>query len=187
MLYSANFGAPVFSLRREIDRLFDETFGGQGGAASAWTPAVDVRESEEELNLEFELPGVRPEAVEVTAENGVLTVRGEKRAERKESDERGRYHVVERSWGTFQRSFQLPAGIDEDKIEANFDQGVLTVRIPKAALPQPRRIQVKGASASQGEQPRVSGGDSRRESTGERGGERGGERPSRREQPANAR
>jgi HSP20 family protein len=129
------------------------------------------------LKLEFELPGVRPENVEVTAENGVLTVRGEKHAERKEGDQRGRYHVVERSWGTFQRSFQLPAGIDEDRIEASFDQGVLTVRIPKAALPQPRRIEIKGATAA---------GESRRERAPESGGERG-ERTSRREQPANTR
>jgi HSP20 family protein len=74
------------------------------------------------------------------------------------ADERGRYHVVERSWGTFQRSFQLPLGIEEDKIEASFNDGVLTVRIPKAALPQPRRIQIKGAGAGgQEDRQRVSG------------------------------
>ncbi|HEY3258620.1 MAG TPA: Hsp20/alpha crystallin family protein, partial [Gemmatimonadaceae bacterium] len=82
---------------------------------------------------------------EVTAENGVLTVRGEKRSERKE-DDKSRYHVVERSYGSFMRSFQLPQGLDEDRIEATFDNGILSVHIPKSALPQPRRIQITPAA-----------------------------------------
>lgn len=149
MVYRTTLASPVFSLRREIDRLFDDTFGGSGGRpAASWSPAVDVRESQNELSLAFEIPGMSPEQVEVTTDNGVLTVRGEKREERKEGDE-GQFHLVERSYGTFSRSFQLPKNLDESKIDASFENGVLTVRIPKAALPQPKRIQVnagKGAA-----------------------------------------
>jgi HSP20 family protein len=142
MLYRTTLSAPVFGLRREIDRLFDDTFG-RGDGVSAWSPAVDIRETDQEMVLELEVPGIKPEQVELTAENGVLTVKGEKKSERKEGDENDRYHVVERSYGNFMRSFQLPQGIDETKIEADYNNGILSIHIPKAALPQPRRIQIK--------------------------------------------
>ena len=143
MVYRTAMTTPAFSLRREIDRLFDDAFGGNGlRNTAAWVPPVDVRESENELALLFEIPGVSPEQIEVTADNGVLTVRGEKREGRKEGDE-GQYHLVERAYGSFSRSFQLPKNLDESKIEATFEHGVLTVRIPKAALPQPKKIEIK--------------------------------------------
>lgn len=139
-----SFGlSPVFGLRREIDRLFDDAFTGRGNAAS-WMPAVDVHETAKELRLDVELPGIRQEDVEIEVENGTLSIRGQKSAERKEQGEEGRYHLVERSYGSFFRSFQLPAGVDEKQINADFENGVLHVRIPKAALPQPRRIQIGG-------------------------------------------
>jgi HSP20 family protein len=131
-------GSPSQGLRHELDRFFEE-FAGRRGAS--WMPAVDVRENQREISLDLELPGIKPEDVEVNVENGVLTVSGEKRADRKE-DEEGRYHLVERSYGSFMRSFTLPQGVDEQQISADFDDGVLHVRIPKEALPQPRRIQV---------------------------------------------
>lgn len=154
MLYRTSASAPVFGLRREIDRLFEDTFG-RGDSGNGWTPAVDVRESEKELRLEVELPGINPDEVELTAENGVLTVRGEKRTERKEGDEGSRYHVVERSYGSFMRSFQLPQGLDESKIEADFNNGILTIHLPKAALPQPKKIQISSRDSSR--QAQVSG------------------------------
>lgn len=148
MVYRTTLASPVFSLRREIDRLFDDTFGGSGGrSATTWSPAVDVRESQNELSLAFEIPGMTPDQVEVTTDNGVLTVRGEKREERKEGDE-GQFHLVERSYGTFSRSFQLPKNLDESKIDASFENGVLTVRIPKAALPQPKRIEINATKGA---------------------------------------
>ena len=147
MLHRTTLSAPVFGLRREIDRLFEDTFG-RGEGMSAWSPAVDVKESEKEMRLEIELPGIKPEEVELTAENGVLTVRGEKRGERKEGDDESRYHLVERSYGTFMRSFQLPQGLDESKIGADFNDGILTVHIPKAALPQPRKIQIGSGNST---------------------------------------
>jgi HSP20 family protein len=140
MIYRSNLSSP-FGLRREIDRLFEDTFG-RGNDTAAWSPAVDIREGEKELALEVELPGIKPEDVEITAENGILTVRGEKHSERKEGDESSRYHMVERSYGSFMRSFQLPPGLDESKIEADYNDGILSVHIPKTALPQPRKIQI---------------------------------------------
>jgi HSP20 family protein len=130
-------GSSLFGLRREIDRLFEDAVG----SGSRWSPAVDVREGDDSIDLDFELPGLKPEDVTINVENGVLTVSGEKRTERKEGEE-GRYHMMERSYGSFFRSFQLPQGVDETQIGAEFDNGVLSVHIPKAALPQPRRIEI---------------------------------------------
>jgi HSP20 family protein len=140
MLYSMTTSSPIFGLRREIDRLFEDTFARDG---NNWTPAVDIKESDNDIRIDLELPGLRPEDVEITAENGLLSIRGEKRSERKEGDD-GRYHVVERSYGTFMRTFTLPQGVDESQIQAEFNDGVLSIRIPKSALPQPRRIQIAG-------------------------------------------
>jgi len=153
MLYRMTTSAPIFGLRREIDRLFEDTFGREGGS---FTPAVDIKENEQEIRLEVELPGLKPENVEVIAENGVLTIRGEKRTERKEGDD-DRYQVVERSYGTFVRTFQLPQGVNEDLIKGEFEHGVLSISIPKAALPQPKRIQIGGAQ--QKEQATVGSGN----------------------------
>jgi HSP20 family protein len=165
-MHDRSFGlSPVFGLRREIDRLFDDAFAGRGSSGN-WLPAVDIHETSNELRLDVELPGIREEDVELEVENGMLSIRGQKSAERKEGAEEGRYHLVERSYGTFFRSFQLPAGVDEKQIHADYDQGVLHIRIPKAALPQPRRIQIGGASGERG----------RGEDTGPRRDDRGARR-----------
>lgn len=145
MLYSLTTSSPIFGLRREIDRLFEDTFTRDG---NNWTPAVDIKESDSDIRIDLELPGMKPEEVEITAENGLLTIRGEKRSERKEGDE-GRYHVVERSYGAFMRTFTLPQGVDENHIQAEFKDGVLSIRIPKPALPQPKRIQIGGSQEKQ--------------------------------------
>ena len=154
MLYSLTTSSPIFGLRREIDRLFEDTFARDG---NAFTPAVDIKENDAEIRVELELPGLKPEEVEITAENGVLTIRGEKRSERKEGQD-DRYHVIERTYGSFMRTFQLPQGIDEDQINADFENGVLSLRIPKAALPQPKRIQM-GATDQQKQQAQVGTGN----------------------------
>lgn len=148
MFYRTGLTTPVFGLRREIDRLFDDTFG-RGDGVNNWVPAVDIRETEKELSLDVELPGIRPEDVEITAENGVLTLRGEKHGERKEGEEGSRYHMVERTYGSFTRSFQLPQGLDDSKIEASYNDGVLSIQIPKTALAQPRKIQIGRRSQNQ--------------------------------------
>jgi HSP20 family protein len=167
MLYNMTTSSPVFGLRREIDRLFDDAFTRDG---FSWTPAVDIKETDSELRVELELPGLKPEDVEITAENGILTIRGEKRSERKEN-EQSRYHVVERTYGSFMRTFQLPTGVDEDQIGAEFDNGILSLRIPKSALPQPRRIQINPGQKSQ--QAAVGTGN-KAEVSAQRGNKNGG-------------
>jgi HSP20 family protein len=152
MLYNVATASPIFGLRREIDRLFEDTFTRDG---NTWTPAVDINETSSDLHVDLELPGLRPEDVEITAENGVLTIRGEKRSERKEGEEK-RYHLVERSYGSFMRSFTLPNGIDENQIQADFENGILSIHIPKAALPQPTRIRIGASERKQ--HASVSGG-----------------------------
>lgn len=179
MAYRGNFpfgpvGVPgIFGLRREIDRLFEDAFGGNasGGAGNSggrqggqsFVPAVDAREEEQAIVLHMDLPGVRPEDVELSVENGLLTVRGQRHQQRKEGQE-SRYQFVERSYGSFTRQFHLPTGVDESQISADFNHGELTITIPKPQQPQPRRIQIgqsqgggtQGGQA-QGGQRQVSG------------------------------
>ncbi|HEU4630904.1 MAG TPA: Hsp20/alpha crystallin family protein [Gemmatimonadaceae bacterium] len=147
MLYRTANTSPVFSLRHEIDRLFEDTFGATSDRRS-WLPAADVRESADGYTFELELPGLEPDQVDVTADNGVLTVRGEKRRTQRKEGEEDRYHIVERSYGSFVRAFQLPQGVEEERITADFRNGVLAIHVPKPQRPQPRRIQIGG-----GEEP----------------------------------
>lgn len=141
MLFETSLGAtPVFGLRREMNRLFDDMLT-RTTPSAAWAPPVDVREDDREIALEIELPGVKPGNVDVTCDNGVLTIHGEKRMERKEGTDE-QYHLLERTYGTFTRQFRLPKGVDESKITADFEHGVLSVHVPKAALPQPKKIEI---------------------------------------------
>lgn len=134
---------PLFTLRREMDRLFEDAFGAgtQGVNDTQWTPAADVREEAEQWRYEIELPGVAPEAVELSAEKGVLTVRGEKKGA--DAAAEGRRRIVERVQGAFRRSFQLPQSVAEDRISATFAHGVLTVIVPKVEQPKARRIDIR--------------------------------------------
>lgn len=170
-MYRTSLTAPIFGLRREIDRLFEDTFQNSGDR-SGWIPSVNIRETPNEFGFEIELAGLKPEQVEVTCDNGVLMVRGERQEERKEGEE-GRYHLVERSYGSFSRSFQLPQGVDEDRIEASFDNGLLRVHVPKAEIPQPRRIDIRGAEAGRRQEisgagrAQVNGGEGRKNAENE--------------------
>ena len=145
MLYATTLTAPGYGLRREIDRLFENAFGRGQAGRNQWTPAVDIHESNQELTFAVELPGIKMEDIEVTAVDGILTIHGERTEERNEAEE-GRYHLVERNYGSFMRRFQLPPGVDNEKIEADVEHGMLQVRIPKAALPQPKKIQIKAGT-----------------------------------------
>src|SRR5687768_18573985 len=136
MTYERSFGlSPMFGLRREIDRLFDDTFAGRGGNAN-WSPAVDIHETSNELRLDVELPGIEEKDVELEVDNGILSVRGQKSAERQAESEAGRYHLVERSYGAFYRSFQLPPRVEEEQTQTDFNHGVVHYPIAKAPLPQ---------------------------------------------------
>ena len=133
----------------EMNRLFNQMFGGvarrtgeeQRTQDAGWAPAIDVIQEDEDLVVRAEIPGAKPEDVDVTIHNGILTISGKVEEEREE--ERGGYLVRERRSGSFRRSLQLPHDVDEDQIKANFENGVLEVRVPgAAAVQEPKRIQI---------------------------------------------
>lgn len=145
MVRTTKFTAPVFGLRREIDKLFEDAFGNVGApllSSNGWLPAVDVKETNDALLFDLEMPGVAEDRLEITCEGGVLAIAGEKTAVKKEGDE-GKWHIVERTFGSFRRSFQLPTNVQEDNIEATLTNGVLHVRVPKMEQPKPKKIEVK--------------------------------------------
>jgi HSP20 family protein len=144
---ATNIARPAFTafgtLQREIDRLFDE-FGhaswspfANGGAAVS----MDLAETKDAFELTVELPGLEEKDVEVTLSDRLLTVSGEKKAEREEKDKN--YRLVERSYGSFSRAIELPADIDAAGVKASFDQGVLKVTVPRVVKAEPKKIEVK--------------------------------------------
>lgn len=146
-----------------FDQLFDTFFGRAGrpaanGNALMRAPETDVIETEREIRVVTEMPGLRRENIEIDVENNVLTIRGEKREQRTEG-EQGRWHLAERRYGTFSRSFVLPRDVDAEGIQAAFQDGVLTVSVPKSEKARRRRIEIGGEVSqpqlgeSQGEQP----------------------------------
>lgn len=108
-----------------------------------WAPLVDITEDEKEFLIKAELPEVKKEDVKVTVENGVLAISGERKIEKEEKDKK--YHRIERAYGSFMRSFTLPEGTDGAKINAEFKDGVLTVRLPKSEKAKPKSVEVKVA------------------------------------------
>jgi HSP20 family protein len=136
----------VFSMRREVDRLLDRYFTtGSQQSLAAWTPVVDVRENDEEISVSAELPGLTAADVNVTVQNGILTISGEKKDELQEGKQEAGFHVYERRYGRFERSFTLPRTVIADDVRAQFTNGVLSITLPKSAEAKPRRIQVHGA------------------------------------------
>jgi HSP20 family protein len=131
----------ITSLRDEMNRLFTRTLGEGSSAGSAWTPAVDIFDAAEAIVLKAELPGLSADDIDIEIDENVLTLKGERRFE--EKVEEGRYYRVERAYGAFQRSVTLPQGVKPDEITANFEHGVLTVRVPKADEVKPRKIAVE--------------------------------------------
>lgn len=153
---------PFTGLRREIDRLFDDFAGSawrspfrrammdiepfwQGKITWGKVPAIDVADTAKGYEITAELPGLSEKDVEVKFANGTLTIKGEKKEEKHERKKD--YFVSERRYGSFQRSFTVPEGIDEEKIEATFKNGVLTVTMPKTpeAQKQEKRIEIKNS------------------------------------------
>jgi len=130
-------------MQREIDCMFDRFRGGilDDGTASTWLPEVDIAEQDNDYVVKIELPGVNKNDVKITVQNDVLTIRGEKRQEREKKGEN--YHRIERSYGSFQRSFTLPTSVMSDKIEASFNNGVLTITLPKVEEAKSKEIEVK--------------------------------------------
>jgi HSP20 family protein len=157
---SAGEWRPLANLRREIDRLFDDFGWGvarrplgrtlfdvepfwRGEFSFGKAPAVDIAEKEKEYEITAELPGLEENNVEVKFADGLLTIKGEKREEKEEKKKD--YYLSERRFGSFQRSFQVPDGVDADKIAASFKNGVLTVILPKSpeAQKKEKKIAIK--------------------------------------------
>ncbi len=130
----------VSRLQRQLDRALGEVVN---GATVSWIPHVDVREEAERFVVAADLPGVEAKDIEVTAEQGVLTIKGERRSEKKSSKDG--YASVERASGTFLRRFTLPESVDAEAIKATHVNGVLEISIPKRPTEQPRRISVQAA------------------------------------------
>ena len=146
------------TLRQAMDRLFDDTmfrpFTGIAGTEYARLP-LDVRTTADALHVEASLPGVKPEDVEITVENGTLTIKAEDSAER--SSEDGGWLVREISRGSVMRTVTLPSGLEADKAEATFEHGILKLRIPRAEQVKPRQIRIQPVTA--GETRQVSSGE----------------------------
>jgi HSP20 family protein len=171
--------ASLFGLQR-LNRILDEAFATppfveQGDViTSTWFAPTDVSEDANALRVTMELPGVNPDDVRLSLENNILTIRGEKKHEVEDNNER--VHRFERTYGMFERTFAMPNTVDPDKIEARYENGVLLVTIPKAERAKPREIRVNSSAAGATQvktgsppQQRVSGqSSSQRRGNGER-------------------
>lgn len=176
-LFGSGFGTPggsdpFLSLHREMNRLFDDVLRGtglpaptgnqgQGRVGNFVNASMNVSETESEIRITAELPGVTEQDIDVSLDDDVLTIRGEKKFER--TDDKENFHFVERSYGTFQRSLRLPFPVDPERVQASFENGVLTVTVPKTGQQErSRRIQVQGrSSGGQGASGGTGGGGSR--------------------------
>jgi HSP20 family protein len=145
------------SLQREVDRLFEDFTRGvvAPNGANMLMPSIDVSETDKEIEVTVDLPGLERKDVDISLENDVLTIRGEKKIETKpeaKDDKSGKdnkdktYHVAERTYGVFYRVIQLPPGIDPSKVQATMSKGVLKVTIPKPARSTAAKIEVKEAA-----------------------------------------
>jgi len=135
----------VSTMQRVMNRMFDSLPAGgrldDGSFGTFWSPAVDVEEREDAYVVEAELPGLTKDDVKISVEGNILTIQGEKKQEKTNKDRD--YYRSERSYGSFMRTFTLPASVRTDKVEAGYKNGVLTVTVPKAEEAKPKSIEVK--------------------------------------------
>jgi HSP20 family protein len=170
-------GDPFLSLHREMNRLFDDVFRGAGlpaaetqgqGGGTFVNASMNVSETENEIRLTAELPGVTEQDIDISLDDDVLTIRGEKKFER--ADDKENFHFVERSYGTFQRSLRLPFPVDPEQVQASFENGVLTVAVPKTGRQERlHRVQVQGRGAGGQSTQNAQGGQGSRTAGGEGG------------------
>jgi HSP20 family protein len=139
--------AEIARLQDQMTRLFGTSGGEPQTYRGGFAPPVDIFEDRDSFHLKVELPGMKSKDVHVNVENGVLTVQGERKLERE--DKRDGYHRVERSYGSFTRSFSLPKTVDGEHLEAEMNDGVLSIRIPKQPAPEPKRVPIKEGSTKQ--------------------------------------
>jgi HSP20 family protein len=132
-------------LRKEMDRVWDSFFEGRPSRRTReegeWLPSLDVSETKSDLVVKAELPGMEAKDIEISLNEGLLTIKGEKKQEREEKEEG--YHLIERSYGTFTRSIRLPKDVQSDKIKASFKNGVLKVILPKSEEAKKKEIKIK--------------------------------------------
>ena len=138
------------TLQEEVNRLFStnltRAFPDEGIGRGAWAPSVDIYENKDQIVLEAELPGMKQEDFDLSIENNVITLRGERKFEK--TEETDNYHRVERSYGTFTRSFTLPQTVSAEGATAEYNNGVLRVTLPKREETKSRRIQVTGTGST---------------------------------------
>jgi HSP20 family protein len=139
----------MITLREKMNRLFEDAFTGRGDdkeiPASSWAPSVDIYETENELVLTAEVPGIDEKDVEIKIEDNTLTLKGERKFEKETKEEN--FHRIERSYGSFYRAFTLPNSIDADKIQAEHENGVLKISMPKRQELKPRTIKIVKTNA----------------------------------------
>ena len=144
----------LYGVRRQLDRIFDEF---STGMDETWPMPTDVVETNDELRFMLEVPGLKPEDIELTVENGVLTVTGEKQMERREGESEENYRLLERRYGRYTRSFRLPPTADTQRVQASCENGVLQIRLPRTEETKPRRIRIGVGDGQQ----QVTGADER--------------------------
>jgi len=134
----------LMSVNEQLSRFLDESFGRSPSDVDygTWSPAVDLREEPDRFILQADLPGMKKEDIEISVENSVLSVRGERRFEQEVKKET--YHRIERAYGKFTRAFTLPSRVNAEAITANYKDGTLEVVIPKAEESKPKRVAVQG-------------------------------------------
>ncbi len=134
----------MVTLRDRMNKLFEDMAASRGEekdlATTSWAPAVDIYETEGEVVLTAEIPGIEEKDIEIKVEDNTLTLRGERKFEKETKEEN--YHRIERAYGSFFRSFTLPGYVDQDKIEAEHENGILKVRMPKRAELKPRKVKI---------------------------------------------
>lgn len=133
--------SPFSLLQQEIDRVFDNFASWRGGLETfPFSPSMEVSETDKSIEISTELPGMDQKDIEISIANDILTIRGEKKAEKEEKDKN--YRLVERSYGAFERSLALPPGVNADAVKASMSKGVLKVTLPKPAASQAQKIRI---------------------------------------------
>jgi len=142
----ATFPSDILGMQKEINHMFDRFF--RGGTLdegdflpTTWMPAVDLVEKNDGYVATVELPGVNKDDVKITLQENILTIKGEKKDEKETKD--SNFHRVERSYGSFQRSFTLPTSVKQDKVDAQYKDGILTISLPKAEEAKSKQVEVK--------------------------------------------
>jgi HSP20 family protein len=134
----------LVSIQDEMNRLFDDFFGRPATrpewTEGVWTPSVDVSETKDNVIINAEIPGMSKEDVKLSVQNNVLTLSGERKQEKEEKDVN--YHRIERSYGSFSRSFTLPASVKPDKVKATYKDGILKITLPKSEEAKPKQIPI---------------------------------------------